>query len=45
MFGNGNIAVMDYAHEAVLPYRSVEHLVRERVVGFEIEWVDGAGES
>ena len=45
LFGGGRVAVMDYAHETVLPYRSLEHLGRERVVAFEIEWLDGAEEA
>jgi hypothetical protein len=36
---------MDYGVETVLPYRSIEQMARERVVAFEIDWIDLAEEA
>lgn len=45
LFGNGKVALMDYGVETVLPYRSIEHMGRERVIAFEIDWIDPAEEA
>lgn len=45
LFGNGKVALMDYGVETVLPYRSIEQMARERVVAFEIDWIDVGDDS
>lgn len=42
LFGNGKVAVLDWRHEIVLPFRSLEQLLRDHAEPIEIEWIDAA---
>lgn len=45
LFGNGRAAAWDFRFEAVMPYLSLENLLRSHAESVEIDWIDPAEDA